>query len=91
LNLKERAVPVESLKKAVEAATEEGVERRQGTQCPRCGSNYFRRMSRVGFLEERIYPLFGHFPWRCTGCGGNFLIKKRGQPMRHQQHSLEPE
>ena len=84
-------MPVESLKQVVGAVAEEGVEKRQSTQCPRCGSNYLRRMSRVGFWEEKIYPIFGYFPWRCSGCGGNFLIKKRGQPTRHQQHSLEPE
>lgn len=82
-------MPVETLEQAIEIEVVENVGRRQGIQCPRCDSTYMRRMSRMGLLEGKILPIFGYFPWRCTGCGGSFLMKKRGQPTRRHKYSPE--
>jgi DNA-directed RNA polymerase subunit RPC12/RpoP len=89
LNIKEWTVAVETLEQVVETVIEKIVEKRHGVQCPRCDSRYLTRTSREGFLEGKVYSMFGYFPWHCKGCGGSFLIKKRGQPARHHHHSPE--
>jgi hypothetical protein len=35
-------------------------------------------MQRVGFLQTRILPLFGFYPWRCPECKTRFLLRSRG-------------
>jgi hypothetical protein len=37
---------------------------------------------RRGFLETRVYPLLGYFPWRCAGCDTRFLMRTRGESKR---------
>jgi len=34
-------------------------------------------MQRIGFREERLYPLFGYFPWHCSDCRNKFYLKNR--------------
>ena len=41
-----------------------------------------RRVTRIGFLQKRFYPLFGLFPWECNTCREVKLLKKRGQRKR---------
>jgi hypothetical protein len=48
-----------------------------GVICPECGSDHPRRLQRKGFLQTRIYPLFGYYPWVCGGCKTTFLMRKR--------------
>lgn len=45
--------------------------------CPECGSDHPRRLERKGFLQTRIYPIFGYFPWMCGACKATFLMRKR--------------
>lgn len=46
-------------------------------RCPSCGNDHPRRLERKGFLQERVYPLFGYYPWLCQACKSTFLIRKR--------------
>ena len=45
--------------------------------CDDCGSDEVYRIFRKGFLQQKIYPLFGFFPWRCKGCGLRLMLRKR--------------
>jgi uncharacterized C2H2 Zn-finger protein len=51
--------------------------------CPQCGLENPHRMERRGFLEKRIYSIFGYFPWRCSRCESRFYLRKRYQ--KHRQ------
>ena len=44
--------------------------------CKKCGTE-LRRMSRDGFLQKRVYPLLGLFPWECPVCRTPVLLRKR--------------
>ena len=77
-------MPVENIEQVIETVVDRKAERGQPVECPRCGSNYMRRVKRSGFLEGRVCSIFGYYPWKCTKCLGNFLIKRRGLPQRHQ-------
>jgi hypothetical protein len=35
-------------------------------------------MQRVGFLQIKILPIFGFYPWRCPECKTRFLLRTRG-------------
>jgi hypothetical protein len=37
-----------------------------------------RRVGRHGFLEKKIFPLFGFYPWECGSCRIVKLFKNRG-------------
>ena len=30
-----------------------------------------------GFMQEKIYPLFGYYPWRCKICRVHVMLRKR--------------
>ena len=32
--------------------------------CETCGCE-MRRFARKGFLQEKVYPFFGYYPWEC--------------------------
>ena len=38
--------------------------------CPKCSSEYVKRVSRVG--PERLMGLFYYYPFRCQPCGHRF-------------------
>jgi transposase-like protein len=46
-------------------------------QCPSCGADHPRRLERKGFLQERVLPLLGYYPWVCVSCKSTFLMRKR--------------
>jgi DNA-directed RNA polymerase subunit RPC12/RpoP len=46
-------------------------------RCPQCGGDHPRRLERKGFLQDRVYPLFGYYPWVCGACKSIFLMRKR--------------
>jgi DNA-directed RNA polymerase subunit RPC12/RpoP len=85
LNVKEWALVTEITEQAVETVAGKKVKKRHHVVCPRCGSNHLSRLSRVGFLQKKIYPIFGYFPWQCTGCKGRVMIKKRGGTRRSKK------
>jgi DNA-directed RNA polymerase subunit RPC12/RpoP len=50
---------------------------KERVRCRECGSDKVLRVSRSGFFQLKIYPLFGFFPWRCSRCGHYVLLHKR--------------
>lgn len=46
-------------------------------QCPGCGSRHPHRLERRGFLQKKILPTFGYYPWMCGACKMQFLVRKR--------------
>ncbi|MGA7341790.1 MAG: hypothetical protein WBE72_00935 [Terracidiphilus sp.] len=58
-------------------------------QCPSCGSDHPRRMERKGFLQTKIYPLFGYYPWVCGACRATFLKRKRYRRKSKQREYAE--
>jgi predicted Zn-ribbon and HTH transcriptional regulator len=48
-------------------------------RCPRCQSNKIHRLRREGFVEQKLAPLFGYFPWRCPDCKAELLLRVRNQ------------
>jgi hypothetical protein len=55
--------------------------------CVSCGCEMRRRM-REGFLERRIYPLFGYYPWECPLCRQLVMYKVR-HIRRRRSHSAD--
>jgi hypothetical protein len=45
--------------------------------CPNCGDNHPRRLERKGFMQQRVYPLLGYYPWVCGACKSTFMMRKR--------------
>lgn len=57
-----------------------GIERaclQSRVQCPTCGDEHPHRLERKGFLEQKVFPLFGFYPWLCGSCRTSFLMRKR--------------
>jgi DNA-directed RNA polymerase subunit RPC12/RpoP len=79
LPLKELALPVEELEHVTEAPSTGHAERSHRSLCPLCEHKSLKRKPRKGMLHRWISPIFGYYPWHCSTCGGNFLIKKRGK------------
>lgn len=50
--------------------------------CKKCKSYRIRRIKREGYLQTKVAPLFGFYPWRCSNCGTVQLLKMRGRPAR---------
>ena len=47
-------------------------------ECPWCGLMTMTRQNRHGWLEERILPLFGVYPWACRDCREPKYYRNRG-------------
>ncbi len=50
---------------------------KEPVHCQKCGSDKVYRVSREGYLQTKIYPLFGYYPWRCIRCGVHVVLRKR--------------
>jgi pyruvate-formate lyase-activating enzyme len=48
--------------------------------CPNCQNPEMRRRARTGFLQTKIYPLFGFYPWECFSCRATKMLRSRGKP-----------
>lgn len=46
--------------------------------CPKCGGKHMFRLERKGFIQTRILPLFGYFPWKCYDCRIYRHMRSRG-------------
>jgi DNA-directed RNA polymerase subunit RPC12/RpoP len=46
-------------------------------RCPSCGDSRPRRLERKGFMQQRVLPLLGYYPWVCGACKSTFLMRKR--------------
>lgn len=45
--------------------------------CSRCRTHQLERLERKGFLQRRIYPLLGYYPWECPLCRETVMLKLR--------------
>jgi hypothetical protein len=43
---------------------------------------------RKGFLRVKLAPLFGYYPWRCSVCRKEELLKVRGYEKR-SSHAVD--
>jgi hypothetical protein len=50
--------------------------------CAHCQGKECRRLNREGFLERRILPLLGYFPWECSLCRKKFFLRADGHRVR---------
>ena len=50
--------------------------------CQDCGSQNLRRLARQGFLQQKVFPHFGLYPWECPTCRKTRLYRKRGKRVR---------
>jgi hypothetical protein len=39
-------------------------------------------MPRIGFLQNKVFPKFGYYPWECMHCRGITMLKMRERPQR---------
>jgi DNA-directed RNA polymerase subunit RPC12/RpoP len=58
--------------------------------CDECNSDEVYRIFRRGFFQERIYPFFGFFPWRCKRCGLRLMLRDRGLASRMSRTEFKP-
>ena len=61
------------------------VNRQAEVLCPRCESDRFFREERKGFLQTRLFPLLGLYPWECKVCRLSCM-----HPRRHQSLASTP-
>ena len=59
-------------------------------ECPNCHEEQLARIARRGFLRNRIYPIFGLYPWQCAICGRQYLIRKRSAGYRQTSEDTDP-
>ena len=60
---------------------------RDRVHCRYCGSEKVYRLYREGFWQERVFPIFGFYPWKCKICSANMLLHKRR--IRKGAHHIE--
>jgi transposase-like protein len=58
--------------------------------CPICQSKSALRINRNGFLQRRVFWMFGYYPWKCGTCGSTFLYRKRGHKHRSRRDLRDP-
>jgi len=51
--------------------------------CAACG-NTMRRLARRGFLQSKILPIVGYYPWECFACRNKKLMRSRGTRAFHR-------
>jgi predicted RNA-binding Zn-ribbon protein involved in translation (DUF1610 family) len=56
--------------------------KRDVVYCPECGSDKVYRIERTGFLQRRVFPMLGFYPWVCKECGREELLRKRNRKRR---------
>ena len=60
-----------------------------GVHCKYCGSERVFRVFRQGYLQEKIYPLFGFYPWKCKGCKEHMMLRSRKRSKRKKKEHFE--
>jgi transposase-like protein len=53
--------------------------------CPKCKSPYMIRLERKGFIQTRVLPVFGFFPWKCYDCRIYRFMRVRGDVLSQLQ------
>lgn len=57
--------------------------------CRKCGTaNWLRREERRGFLQLKVFPRFGLYPWECMECRGVRLYRKQFPGRRRPESGL---
>ncbi len=84
-------MPVEEFEPMKDDPSAEPAQRSHRSHCPSCKRKSLKRKPRQGMLHRWISPIFGYYPWHCSTCGGNFLIKKRGKVRQHSVVAPDPE
>ncbi|MGH9595891.1 MAG: hypothetical protein ACRD3K_03745 [Edaphobacter sp.] len=47
-------------------------------QCTKCKADgKLSRLKRISFVEQRIFSLFGYYPWRCSACTQRIYLRAR--------------
>ncbi|MGA3080644.1 MAG: hypothetical protein ABSD44_04590 [Terracidiphilus sp.] len=59
--------------------------------CSKCQSHRMRRMKREGFLRKVLLPLLGFYPWRCSYCQEEHLLRVRGKKKTQTDAAQERE
>ena len=49
--------------------------------CTKCHRDRMRRIKREGFLQVWLAPLFGYYPWQCSNCATEHLLRARGKQL----------
>jgi hypothetical protein len=57
-------------------------------QCANCAGKECRRLNRQGFLERRVLPLMGYFPWECAVCRKKVFLRTTGRRGRKEENPL---
>jgi hypothetical protein len=57
--------------------------------CPRCESDRFFREERKGFLQSKLFPLLGLYPWECKVCRLSCMRLRRQQPLASGSRGIE--
>ena len=47
--------------------------------CSHCGHKHLVRLRRTGFLEVKLLPLLGFYPWKCPECRSKLVLRHRGK------------
>jgi len=55
--------------------------------CTECGTS-LRRQERKSFLQQRIYPIFGFYPWYCPVCRKVTMLRKRYMRKRRRKQEF---
>jgi hypothetical protein len=50
--------------------------------CDYCPGKEYRRLNRNGFLERKVYPIFGFYPWECALCRRKAYLQSNGHKPR---------
>jgi len=91
LEAKLEARLAEKLKVKIEEGVAERLAEKPYIPCPKCGKGHLHRIARRGFLQIKVYPLLGYYPWECAGCRETSLIKKRLERRRSKNRSKRSE
>lgn len=60
---------------------------REPITCPFCKIGTLRREAREGFLENKLFPLVGYFPWSCYACRKRKMVRDRGSKKQRSAES----
>jgi len=53
-------------------------------QCRQCQKGELFRVEREGFLQTKVLPRWGYYPWKCSLCHARTLLKSRGPGKRRK-------
>lgn len=63
--------------------------RKKVLQCPYCGTMTMRREKRHGWLEQKLLPRLGLYPWECSQCRESRYFRDRGGKKRGSKDATD--